>query len=306
MANQAIAFAATVAFALSLASCATKPASVPEDIFATLGGGASAYFSFPLTGNRELASLFALSVGETSLTDALDRTDIVQGAAFSDGEIRIVARGNYPRSLSGFAFPRSKGWKKTTVKGTGSWYSRDIVDAAIPQSGLACVVRRKAAEPADGLMTDSRLGDAQQGRTSRGIEAVLGGLRNPSIAPFPGDFAALANDGANDGGIFLLVNDAAPWVTLMLGPDVALPVEYALMSAFPEPVERATVSDDGPLYSVSVSVTAKDARTARAMLTILRLAFPQYQVGAFEREIRVEGVTVTAAALVDFARNLYF
>lgn len=292
----AIAFAVAVAFALSLASCATKPASLPEDIFATLGGGASAYFSFSLAGNRELASLFARSVGETSLTDALDRTDIVQGAAFSDGEIRIVARGNYPRSLSCFAFPRSKGWKKTTVQATGSWYSRGVVDAAIPRNGLACVVRRKAAEKAD----------LQQGSGSRGIETVLGGLRNSSIAPLPGDFTALANDGAKDGGIYLLVNDAAPWVSLMLGPDVTLPVEYALMSAFPTPADRATVPDDGPLYSVSIAVTAKDARSARAMLTILRLAFPQYQVGAFEREIRVEGVSVTAAALVDFARNLYF
>jgi hypothetical protein len=197
----------------------------------------------------------------------------------------MIARGDYPRSLSRLAFPRSKGWEKTAAKGLGSWYSRDGVDASIPQSGLACIVRapQRATQ-----------------RTTRGIETVLAGLQKPGVAPVPDNFEALANEGSSGGGVYVFIADAKPWISRILGPDVTLPVDSALVSAFPEP------GDAGPEYAVSVSVTAKDDRTARAMLTILRLAFPQYGVVAAGRELSIKGISVPASALVDFAGNLYF
>lgn len=317
----------TLAAALSLVSCATKPAPVSGNGFALLGNGASAYISLPVARNRELASLFAASAGEQSMKDALERTELVQLAAFPDGELRLVASGNFPHSLSSFAFPRSKGWKKTTVKGTGSWYTRDGLDAAIPQNGLACVVRRaqgaQSEQGAQGAQSEQSAQGAQDPQSARnatargGIETVLDAVRNPSVSSLPGDFTALANEGVADGGIFLLVTDAAPWISYMLGPDVTLPVDYAIVSAFPQsaagepaagvpaPTAEPTATSD-VVYDVSVSVVAKDERSARAMQTLLRLAFIGKDIRAEGRVIHVDGIEATAGALVDFARNLYF
>lgn len=240
---------------------------------------------------------------------AVDRTRIVYGASYPDGEIRMIARGDYPRSLSRLAFPRSKGWEKTTAKGIGSWFSRDGVDAAIPQSGLACIVRapqratpgaESAGLRADGSRADGSRTDGSLAADPRGIETVLAGLQKPGVAPVPAKFEALANEGSSGGGVHIFIADAKPWIARLLGPDVTLPVESALVSAFPEP------GDAGPEYAVSVSVTAKDDRTARAMLTIMRLAFPRYEAVAAGRELSIKGFSVSTSALVDFAGNLYF
>lgn len=284
----ALSFATVAAVVLSLSSCASKPTVAPGNEFSCLGDGASAYFFVPVEENRELASLVAGSASGDGLNAALDRTRIVYGASYPDGEIRMIARGDYPGSLSRLAFPRSKGWKKTTAKGIGSWFSRDGVDAAIPQSGLACIVR--AAQ---------RTALGSQTAAPRGIETVLAGLQKPGVAPVPVNFEASANEGSA-GGVYMFIADAKPWITRLLGPDVTLPVDSALVSAFPETGDAETG------YAVSVSVTAKDDRTARAMLMIMRLAFPQCDVVADGRELSIKGISVSASTLVDFAGNLYF
>jgi hypothetical protein len=289
------AICATVALLVSLSSCATKPVPIPENPLSSLGSGASAYIVFPVDANRDLATLFMKAAGNDSMTDALERTDIVWGASFPDGEFRVVARGDYPRSLSRLAFPSSKGWKKTGAKGIGSWFTRDGIDASLPANDLVCIVRRSTAIDNATATTVTASGD---------IETVLRNLRTPSSVSAPEDFLARARSAADDGEIVLFINDAAPWITRLLGPDITLPVEYATVTTA---LQNATLSTaDATLYDVSISVTAKDSRTARAMLMIVRLAFPAYDVRAVEREIIVEGISVTASALVDFAKNLYF
>ena len=280
----ALTAALAIAAAVLVSGCATAPRALDRNPFGVLGGGAAVYVALPVAENRELASLLAESVdtGKGS-SSVIDRTKRAYAAVDADGSMRMLAQGSYPRFASSFLFPSSKGWKKLTVSGS-SWYRRDSVDVAIPQSGLALVT----------VKSD--------------MAAMVSALKNPggavsSVAVPDRAFRdqVLADFASGSGAINLFVADVSPWTASLLGEDISLPVDHARIRAVADSAVRGEKT-----YTVSIVVSARDARTAKALASLVRLAFPDYASSVSANDISISGISVTAGKLAEFAKNLYF
>lgn len=265
--------------AIFLAGCATRALPVPTDPFAILEDGAAVYAVFPAGSHRPLLELLARKQKDgDALLRAFDRTDLVY-ASFSGGSsLRLLALGDFPRGASSLYFPASKGWKKKSTGELGGWYSAPSMDAAVPRSGMVLL------------------------SSAGGMEAFLGSLKNPVPVSVPPSFAAFASNAEADGriGVFLARTDFL--AAAVLGPDISLPVLYAELYAL---APDGTGADSLSPYLVSARIVMQDARTARAMATLLRVTAGG-GVRLEKETVHVDSVPVTAEKLVEWAGKLYF
>jgi hypothetical protein len=280
-------FAAVVvaASAFLAASCATVPPLRDIDPLAALDADAAYYLVLPVSEHRALVRAIAERAdGTGTLLDAADRTDLLYASvrrAQSGPELRAVAGGRFPRAAASFIFPASKGWVKTwraaeTEKGRGSsWYSRRGLSVSIPASGVALV-------------------SAGAGNASFSLAPA-----SSPMPAFPAAFAAraaAARERIPGTPISLFVADPSSLVSVILGPDIALPVEYLEITA--------AVSGDGAGYVLSFHAAAPDERAARALRTLLRMTV-NAEVTLSGRDVFVESYPVTTEKLADFAGFLY-
>ena len=294
-AGYALCAALTAAMAIGLAvlfaGCATAPRALSRDPFSVLGDGAALYIAFPVAENRALADMLAESIApDGGAGKAIERTQRAYAAIYSDGAMRLVAQGSYPRSAAPLIFPSSKGWKKMSA-GASNWYRRDSVDAALPQSGLALI-----AAKSDMAAMLSAL-KAPAGGSSAGTAS------GSSLAASGFSQLASADLASGSGAINIYVADAAPWIESLLGADITLPVDHAAIRALP--IRPGTEEGSGS-YRVSITVSARDARTAKAMASIVRLAFSDSKPAVSGTDIVIPEFSMSAEKLVDFAKNLYF
>lgn len=294
-AGYAVCAALTAAMAIGLAvlfaGCATAPHALARDPFSILGDGAALYVAFPVAENRELAGLLAESVAPYGgAGKAIERTQRAYVAIYPDGAMRLVAQGSYPRSAAPLIFPSSKGWKKITAGGA-TWYRRDSVDAALPQSGLALIAAKSDMAAMIAALK------APAGGTS------VGSVSSSSLtgSGFP-EFVS-ADLASGSGAIHVYVADASPLIGSVLGPDLSLPVDHATVRAIPVRSGAEALSSQ---YRVSITVSARDARTEKAMASIVRLAFPDSKPAVLGTDIAIPEFSMSAEKLVDFAKNLYF
>lgn len=289
---------AALSAALVLSGCATGVPAISGDPLAALGEGAAVYAVIPVGENRELLSLLAKAIDPDSKIDAaLDRTVTAYAAFFGDGNIRLLAEGSFPKAAARLAFPSSKGWKKVTVKGTGSWYRRSTIDATGTNDATGTIDARgtiDASLPGNGLACVAT-------GNGEGMLALLANLRSPPSSPVGADFAPAGDALSSGGAIGVYVADPAPWITKILGPDVSLPVDHAVIRAIP-----ATGEGRNREYDVSIRIETGDARTAKAMKTLLRLALQDGEPVENGTEVTVSGARFTVGELVDFTENLYF
>jgi hypothetical protein len=285
----ALTVALAIAAAVIFSGCATVPPALDRDPFAILGGGAALYVALPVAENRELASLFADSAASGKGSSAvIDRTRRAYVAIDADGSMHMMAQGSYPGYASSLLFPSSKGWKKLTVSGS-SWYRRDSVDVAVPQSGIALLA------------------------VNSDITGMVSALTHPSGGSLPAaapdrsfrDQAA-ADFAAGSGAINLFIADATPWTAVFLGDDISLPVDHAVIRALPQRAGSHSAARSPDNYILSIVVSAPDARTAKAMASLVRLAFPDFDPTVSGNDIAISGISVNAEKLVEFAKNLYF
>jgi len=248
---------------------------VPSDPFSVLESGAAAYAVIPTDSHRPLLALLAgkQKDGE-ALERAFDRTDMVYASFTPGGTLRILASGDFPRSASALYFPSSKGWTRMRTSEHGTWYRSVTMDAAVPESGTVLL------------------------SSAGGMEAFLGGLKTPVPQAFPPSFASYAAHVEADGRIGVFIADARFLAAAVLGPDVSLPVQYAELYA-------QAAADSASPYLLSARIVMQDARTARAMSTLLRVA-AGIPVRLDTETVFVDPFPVSAEKLVEWTGKLYF
>lgn len=261
--------------ALLYASCATGRFIAPRDPLSLPGDGASAYFVIPVEANRQLVDLVARNLsGSGDSSAAIGRARVLYAGVWPDGSLRLAATGSFPASAAPFAFPASKGWAKVLGAGSSAWYRSASADAAIPASGLVCFAKGDGA-----------------------IEAMLANLKSPPAVDTSPSFAAYAANAGADGRVGVFVRDGGNLLAALLGPDVSLPVSFAEIFASPD----AAAGE----YDVSAVVVTADARSARAMAALFRLALPC--AARYENErVYVSGCRISAEKLAETAGSLYF
>jgi len=274
----------------ALAGCTTGPGTAIANPFGILGAGSSYLLVLPVKANRPLLELMAQAQKETkdreSLLRAIDRTDVVyagmypppsaSGAALPSAlSLRLLASGSYPRAAASLIFPESKGWKKMTKPGAGSWYRAGGTDAALPRSGLVCL------------------------STGGAIPEMLANIRKPGGVQTSAAFASYAATAAVDGRIGLFVSDARNLLEMIFGPDITFPVQYAEVFAYP---------DTGPTvaggYRIDAAIKLADARSARALMTLVRLGLTR-EVRLEDSCVYITDYRVSSEKLVKMASNLY-
>ena len=284
----AVAFSLLLALTLSLAGCASNAAVMPKDPLAVIGKGASYYIVFPVKQNLELVKLFAEKQKDAApLLQAADRTEKVYAGVFGS-DLRLMAKGSFPKAAAPVIFPAIKGWKKVSEAGTGSWYRSGTTNAAIPRQNLV-------------LMTS---GAGLEAGTGAG--GMLDMLHNLGVPPMPvasPDFTAYASLDSGDGKIGIYVSDVQSLAAMLLGLDITLPVQYAEIYALPQAKAQ---SGDALRYTVSIHAVLNDTRSSKAMTTLLRLALPQLEVKIDGTDLYVSSLALSAEKLVETAGNMYF
>jgi len=257
---------------ISLAGCASGTAIIPKDPLSVIGKGASYYVVFPVKQNIELVKLFAGKQKDgAALLQAADRTDKVYAGIFGS-DLRLMATGSFPKGAASVIFPGIKGWKKVSEKGTGSWYTSGLTNAAIPRQNVVLTT----------------IGTT----TGTGMQDMLRNLGVPPIPVASPDFTSYAALDSLDGKIGIYISDVHSFVAILLGLDISLPVQYAEIYAL--------------RYSVSIHAVLKDSRSSKAMTTLLRLALPQLEAKIDGTDLYISSIDITAEKLVELAGNMYF
>ncbi len=259
---------------LAVTACATLPPVSKDQSFAALGGGAVAYVYVPVKPNEKLATGF-LSTLTSDPSAIVGRTDVAYLALFTDGSLRAIAEGSYPSSFASVAFPRSKGWTRQKKTGIGAWYENGSAAAALPGNRIACFA----------------LG------SNGALPQMLTTLRSPSNIPaVPQTFVNDALHAAYDGSISVFSPNPEPFVAALLGPEVTLPIDSA----------TATLTPAGEAYDLTLLLSAKTERMARAVLTLARLAAPQGEFSASGTEVTLSLAGIPAERLAEFMKFSYF
>lgn len=260
---------------------------MPKDPLAVIGKGASYYIVFPVKQNLELVKLFAEKQKDAkALLQAAERTDKVFAGVFGS-DLRLMAKGSFPKAATSIIFPASKGWKKVSEAGTGSWYVSGSTNAAIPRQNVV-------------LMTSGASTGAGAGT---GIQDMLHNLGVPPMPVASPDFTSYAALDSTDGKIGMYVSDVQSLVSSLLGLDITFPVQYAEIYALPG---SKTESSEALQYTVSIHAVLNDTRSSKAMTTILRLALPQLEVKIDGTDLYVSSFVISAEKLVETVGNLYF
>lgn len=268
---------------ISLAGCASGTAIIPKDPLSVIGKGASYYVVFPVKQNIELVKLFAGKQKDgAALLQAADRTDKVYAGIFGS-DLRLMATGSFPKGAASVIFPGIKGWKKVSEKGTGSWYTSGLTNAAIPRQNVVLTT----------------IGTT----TGTGMQDMLRNLGVPPIPVASPDFTSYAALDSLDGKIGIYISDVHSFVAILLGLDISLPVQYAEIYAIPQ---AKAESGDALRYSVSIHAVLKDSRSSKAMTTLLRLALPQLEAKIDGTDLYISSIDITAEKLVELAGNMYF
>lgn len=272
-----LAFAVLPAFIA--AGCATRAPGALYDPISSLEGDASMYAVIPAGSHRRLFELIAAKQKDgDALLRAIDRTDLVYGSVGQNGSFRILATGNFPRSGASLYFPSSKGWKKTGSRELGNWYTSLSMDAAVPGSGLVLL------------------------SSPGGMNAFLGGLKDPVPVSVPESFGSYVKHAREDGRIGIYLAHTEFLAAAIFGSDISLPVLYAEIFAA-APADQT--ADNGTSYLVSARIELQDARTARAMSALLRVA-----TGSVARldgqSVYIDSFPVPAEKLAELAGKLYF
>jgi len=279
----AIVLAFSFMLTVSLAGCVSNAAIMPKDPLAVLGKGASYYIVFPVKQNLELVKLFAARQKDgATLLQAADRTDIVYAGIFGS-DMRLMATGSFPKAAAPVVFPAIKGWKKVSESGIGSWYTSGSANAAIPRQNVV-------------LMTSGA-------GTGEGMRDMLHNLDVPQMPVASPDFTSFAAIVPPDGRIGMYLSDVQSLTTLLLGPDISLPVQYAEIYAIPQ---AKAESGDTLRYLVSIHAVLKDSRSSKAMTTLLRLALPRLEVKIDGMDLYISSIEITAEKLVELVGNMYF
>lgn len=277
----------------ALAGCTTGPGTAIANPFGILGAGSSYVLVLPVKANRPLLELMARSQKEAkdreSLLRAIDRTEVVYAGMYPPSSVsgaaspslpsalslRLLASGSYPKAASSLIFPESKGWKKMTKPGVGSWYRAGGTDAALPRSGLVCL------------------------STGGAVPEMLANVRNPGDVQTTGSFASYAATAAVDGRIGLFVSDTKNLLGMIFGPDISFPVQYAEVFASPD---SGPAVDGG--YRIDAAIKLADARSARALMTLVRLGLTR-EVRHEDSFVYIADYRVSSEKLVKMASYLY-
>lgn len=266
----------------ALAGCTTGPGTAIANPFGILGAGSSYVLVLPVKANRPLLELMARSQKEAkdreSLLRAIDRTEVVYAGMYpasSALSLRLLASGSYPKAAASLIFPESKGWKKMTKPGVGSWYRAGGTDAALPRSGLVCL------------------------STGGAVPEMLANVRNPGDVQTTGSFASYAATAAVDGRIGLFVSDTKNLLGMIFGPDISFPVQYAEVFASPD---SGPAVDGG--YRIDAAIKLADARSARALMTLVRLGLTR-EVRHEDSFVYIADYRVSSEKLVKMASYLY-
>lgn len=263
-----------------MTACKTVSPVPPGNPFSVLGAGASYYLVLPVDANRELLTVIAGKQKESeSLLRALERTEMLYAGVYKnpalDGfSFRLLATGFFPVAAKPLLFPESKGWKKVRAKGIGTWYHSDLFDASLPKSGLVCIASGNV------------------------MEAILGNLKTPEEVQLDPAFVSWVSAEATGGKIGLYVSDASELVSLIMGPEIQLPVSRAEIYA-------ESTKESGGAYLISARVVLADARSARSMYTLVRFALG-LDARLDNENLYISGFPVTAEKLAETAQSLYF
>ncbi len=262
--------------------CATR-AGLAEKDPAVLFDGADCLLVLPVDANRALIELLVsgfLDSGDTSRL--LDRTRRVLVAVYSDEsessgwQARLFASGDFPSSLSRFAFPPSKGWVRRSTKGLPAWYEAEQLAVSLPRSGQAFAVSgKRAGEGVQDLL-----------RKNASLDASV-------VHPLP---ERLRQHQFFGDEILVWTEKPGVLAASIVGPLIRLPLDSAELILVPSADQ----------YLLSARLVLSDERTVRAVRTVLLLAF-----GAdFKSEGRVlfiEKVPVRTATLAEtLSRFIYF
>lgn len=271
-----------VLFILTLGGCATTKSDLSSAPFSVLGSGASYYLVVPVKANRDLLDRYASKQKDSaSLSLILDRTQMVYAGLYSDTSFskRLLATGSFPKAASAIIFSDSKGWEKKSKKNIGFWYHRENIDAVIPKNGLVCI-----------------------STADDGMETILGNFASPEPVQISPSFDMYTAHASSESRIGLYVSDAASLVGLVLGPEITLPIVYTEIYADPM---LDSLDPTQTVYVLSARIVLNDVRTARAMMTLLRLAL-QTDVRLEGSSVYMDSYSVSAEKLAEFASCLYF
>lgn len=269
-------------FALTVLGCKTSVPVLSFNGLDVIGQGAAFYLVLPVEKNRDILVSFAKTQKDAdSLITAINRTSLVYAGMFNKPEgilytSRLLATGSFPASASYIIFPKAKGWSRVRGQDGKKWYRNENIEASIPKSGLA-------------FMTNGH-----------DISDMLHNFDSPIPVSIPAGFRQFSLNAQSESAIALFVPDAKKIVSLILGGDITLPITWAEIYAD----RAASETDANNSYIVSASVELSDARSARAMVTLLRLTM--------SADITLDGTTlhiisrpIPGEKLVEFASLLY-
>lgn len=262
--------------------CATRPGVAEKDP-AVLFDGADCLLVLPVDANRALLELLASGFSDNGDTARLlDRTRRVLVAVYSDEaepsgwQARFFATGDYPSSLSRFAFPASKGWVRRSAKGLPAWYETEQLAVSVPRSGQAfAVTGKRAGEGVQDVLRKNSSSDA------------------PAVNPLP----ERLRQHQFFGDEILVWTDRPEVLTAsIVGPLIRLPLDSAELILVP-------AADQ---YLLSARLVLSDERTVRAVRTVLLLAFGT-EFKSEGRILFIEKVPVRTATLAEtLSRFIYF
>jgi hypothetical protein len=136
-------YAAALAAAILLASCATVPPRSASQWLGVLPGDATLYASLSVKGSADLIRRMIKEAGPGAqdIGTLIDRTDrMVTSVTLTPGapaRFAVVALGNYPAGIVGMRLAGNKDWtKKTAASGTWWEWTRAGLQLSIPNNGI--------------------------------------------------------------------------------------------------------------------------------------------------------------------------
>ena len=298
-------FAALASCALGaflLASCKSAPDLAPVDPFDLLGAGAALYLTVPVQANQEFVSAAVQRVSGSSASDAkkiAERLDIAYISVGTDGGIQFSAGGNIPTSFVGFALSEKNGWSAGAIDGqTVYTHNQTFFQLCLPSSSnaflshdIAPMVRRfnkvaYADFPAEKL-------PAMRGDSSVSSEKLL------SESLGERQFKFLHENISSD--IMLYAPSPHDFIRGFLGGvDVNTTVSsiYASLSQYRGVKEQ---------FNVKLILNLSDARTVKATVALLKMAFfgggvPAKVVQSGQSQITITDLPVTQKQIIAMLR----
>lgn|GEM_PF-2272384 len=280
---------------LIFSSCASIKGRASANPLGALGDGASLYLVLPVRGNEPLLESVASRVmKEGDARAVLGRTDALYAGAYGSGasSFRFIATGSFSPSFSGLVFKKSAGWDRVKSDGVTVYRSARF-DAAIAGRGAFCglVQRRDVSALPSEANGESRMREDDTlislvSRVRSGGEPLSG------ITP---EFAEYASRAASDGRIGLYSENPAPLLSKILGPEVSLPVTRMECYAMA----------DGDDYVISAHLVLADSRSARAVRSLLGIAFRDSAIVVDGDTVSISGYRVSREKLAAAADFLY-